>query len=218
MTSEVAPTGFVDAVAGLGGDASAAVDAARAILARYAEPGRRHHTVDHLADVLGLVPELAAAEPALDPRSTDRVVLAAWFHDAVYDPTAAGNEEASAALADRVLGDLGVGAPDRTEVARLVLVTAGHVVADGDAAAATLVDADLAILAATPPRYETYRRAVRGEYAHVPDDAWRVGRAAVLDGLLAAPRLFLRGPAAGAREAQARANLTAERAGLLSPG
>ena len=218
VTAGVDPTGFVDAVVGLGGDRAGAADAAAALLARYAEPARRYHTAAHLAAVLDAVAALVAAEPALDDHDARLVVLAAWFHDAVYDPTAPGNEEASAALADAVLEDLRVAAVDRAEVARLVLVTAGHVVDDGDLAAATLVDADLGVLAADPERYEAYRVAVRAEYAHVPDEAWRVGRAAVLDGLLAAPCLFRRGPDAGRREAQARMNLTAERDRLLSPG
>lgn len=212
------PAGFVDAVVDLGGDAGAATEAAAALLACYREPIRRYHTTDHLAAVVGLVPVLAAADPALDRRSTDLVVLAAWFHDAVYDPTTSGNEEASAVLADDVLRRVGVDATDRAEVARLVRVTAGHLVDEGDEAAATLVDADLAVLAAAPEAYEAYRRAVRNEYGHVPDDAWRVGRAAVLDGLLAAPRLFRRGPDAARREAQARANLAAERERLVSRG
>lgn len=216
VTAEQHRAGFVEAVVGLGGDAEGAAVAAGALVQRYAEPARRYHTVAHLGAVLAEVAGLAGAEPPLAPRVRHQVVLAAWFHDAVYDPAAAGNEEASAALADEVLGGLGLAAADRVEVARLVLVTAGHAVEPGDEAAATLVDADLAVLAAGRDDYEAYRRAVRAEYAHVPDDAWRSGRAAVLDALLASPRLFHRGPDAAHREARARANLGAEREVLVS--
>ena len=59
------------------------------------------------------------------------------------------------------------------------------------ASAAVLLDADLAILGADPAAYRAYATGVRVEYAHVPDDAWRTGRAAVLDHFLARDRLFL---------------------------
>ena len=68
---------------------------------RYGEPHRRYHTRD----------------PPRPPSSTswtswpayaaapDVVRLAAWFHDAVYDPERADNEERSARLAARMLAD-----------------------------------------------------------------------------------------------------------------
>jgi predicted metal-dependent HD superfamily phosphohydrolase len=59
---------------------------------------------------------------------------------------------------------------------------------------------------------------VRQEYAHVPDDLFRAGRAAVLAALLAAPALFR--TAAGRRrwEHAARANVEAELAQLRVGG
>jgi predicted metal-dependent HD superfamily phosphohydrolase len=52
---------------------------------------------------------------------------------------------------------------------------------------------------------------VRAEYAHVTDDAWRTGRAAVLRSLLAKDPLYL---LATHWESAARRNLAAELAGL----
>ncbi|HEY9483350.1 MAG TPA: metal-dependent phosphohydrolase, partial [Micromonosporaceae bacterium] len=61
---------------------SAAAQAAGAeLVARWSEPARRYHTVDHLAFMLTVLDE--AAEFASDIHA---VRLAAWFHDAVYDP------------------------------------------------------------------------------------------------------------------------------------
>ncbi|HYN97184.1 MAG TPA: metal-dependent phosphohydrolase, partial [Pilimelia sp.] len=56
--------------------------------------------------------------------------------------------------------------------------------------AALLCDADLAVLGAPPAAYRAYAEAVRREFAHVPDGAFRAGRAAVLRRLLALPRLY----------------------------
>jgi predicted metal-dependent HD superfamily phosphohydrolase len=95
-----------------------------------------------------------------------------------------------------------------------VLATADHTAPRGDHLAAALLDADLAVLAAGPADYERYRRAVRAEYAHVTDEQWRTGRAAVLRALLAKDPLY--GTPSAAREWTARAhhNLTGELASL----
>lgn len=175
------------------------------LTARYAEPHRRHHTLAHLTGVLDLVDELAAH--AADP---DAVRLAAWFHDAVYDPERADNEARSARLAARVLADTDL-APGRVaEVVRLVELTETHDPDGSDADGQVLCDADLAILGADPERYAAYTAAVREEYAFVPEEIFRAGRAEILRSLLDLPRIF-HTPEANARfEETARHNLTTE--------
>ncbi|MEO3772419.1 metal-dependent phosphohydrolase [Micromonospora sp. B9E7] len=181
------------------------------VIARWREPHRHYHTLAHLTAVLDVVDEYAD----LAARA-DLVRLAAWFHDAVYDPRAAGhaNERDSAALADEVLTGLGVPAPTVAEVRRLVLLTAGHTVAPDDRDGALLCDADLAVLAAPPANYERYAAAIRREYAHVPEPAFRAGRAAVLTNLLALPTLFRCPPLASRWEEPARDNVRRELAAL----
>jgi predicted metal-dependent HD superfamily phosphohydrolase len=190
-----------------------AIDAAGAdLLRRWAEPHRRYHTVDHLAAMLSVVDELASA--ATD---ADAVRLAAWTHDAIYDPRAAGgeNERASAALAAAVLGDLRVPPPAVAEVVRLVELTATHSPPPGDRNGAVLCDADLAVLARPPEDYDRYAAAIRREYAHVSDEVFRAGRAAVLSGLLSRSSLFR----VNIRwEPAARANLHRELARLHTTG
>jgi predicted metal-dependent HD superfamily phosphohydrolase len=132
--------------------------AARDLLARWSEPQRRYHDATHLTAVLDVVDRYAdlAAHP-------DRVRLAAWLHDAVYDPRAdAGiNERDSAVLATDLLTRLGVPPEVATDVATLVALTDGHAAADGDPDGSLLCDADLAILAADPDRYAAYAAAIR---------------------------------------------------------
>ncbi len=169
------------------------------LISRWSEPQRFYHTGEHLAACLDLVGD----EPV--------VALAVWGHDAVYDPTAADNEERSAVLTGELLAECQVPAPVIEEVLRLVRLTAGHAVAPGDRNGALLADADLAILAAPWPDYVRYVAAVRAEYAHVPDELWRVGRATVLRSLLGLPGLYHRTPEL---ESTARANLHRELASL----
>lgn len=200
---------WVAAARGAGATAGddALVAAGEALLDRWREPQRHYHTVDHLSAMLSIVDAEGGA---------DTVRLATWFHDAVYDPRSAGdaNERESAALARAELGGLGVPAAVAVEVERLVLLTAGHAVAAGDTDGALLCDADLAVLARPPAEYDAYAAAVRREYAHVPDELFRAGRAAVLRSLLDLPALYRR-PALAARwEAAARANLERELGGV----
>lgn len=187
------------AITGAGG-----ADAWADLMARWAEPHRRYHGLAHLTAVLSIVD--IHAEAADDP---DAVRLAAWLHDAVYDPARSDNEEQSAQLAEQLLPALGQ-APQRvTEVARLVRLTATHERAGDDRNAVLLCDADLAVLGSPPAAYVAYANAIRAEYAHVPDDTFRAGRAAVLHRLLERTALFGL-PALAALEQPARDNLRAE--------
>ncbi|AGZ46424.1 hypothetical protein AFR_40850 [Actinoplanes friuliensis DSM 7358] len=188
------------------GDADLAA-AGEYLLARWSEPQRQYHTVAHLTAVLDVIDEFATLAPG-----ADRVRLAAWLHDAVYDPRALGdtNERDSAEFAEGLLTTLG--APDEVaaEVARLVGLTAGHATNDDDPDGELLCDADLAILASTPDDYAAYTAAIRREYAHVPDEAFRGGRTQVLKALLELPSIYRHAPLRQAWEDRARANLEAE--------
>ncbi|MFD7298652.1 hypothetical protein ACFV9W_35685 [Streptomyces sp. NPDC059897] len=181
------------------------------LLARWSEPQRKYHTVDHLTAVLDHIDTLEehAERPEL-------VRLAAWFHDAVYRPDRSENEERSAALAERALAEAGLSPTDVAEVVRLVLLTVTHDPVEDDADGEALCDADLAILAAPAPAYAAYTKAVREEYAFVPDEAFREGRAGVLRQLLGLPRLFRTPYGRSHWESAARENLTAE-LDLLTP-
>ena len=103
---------------------------------------------------------------------------AAFFHDAVTTRRANDNEAESAALAERVLAELGW-TPSRCRlVGDLVRATAGH---DPTATpiGSVLIDADLAVLGSEPAAYQAYATGVRVEYAHLDDDvAARPGRGA----------------------------------------
>jgi predicted metal-dependent HD superfamily phosphohydrolase len=194
----------VESWAALAGDSPTSRTEWAAVVAAWSEPHRRYHDLAHLAAVLGIVGELADA--ADDP---DAVRLAAWYHDVVYDPQRSDNEQVSAERARAGLRGL-VDDARLAEVARLVLLTAGHDPAPDDANGAVLCDADLAVLASPPEAYAAYASAVRAEYAHLSDDVFAAGRAAVLEQLLALPALYRLPAIAEQWTGRARANLTAE--------
>lgn len=155
--------------------------------AAYSEAHRHYHTRTHIEQCLALLDD-----PGLELMGSERQVLtyAIWWHDAVYDPTAKDNEARSAEMATADLREMGVSIHAREEVARLILLTAGHVVQADDRLGEILVSIDLAILGATPADYDGYAQAVRAEYAHVPDAAWRAGRPAVLRHFLEAEFIY----------------------------
>ena len=175
------------------------------LLARWSEPHRGYHDLAHLDEVLHRLDLLAGETP-----HPGLVRMAAWFHDAVYDPTTTDNEERSAELATTTLARLGLEPGLVAEVARLVRVTATHDVPEGDRDAAVLCDADLAVLASDPLRYQSYVDGVRREYQHLDDAAFATGRSDVLSRLLDRPQLFRTAYGRRVWEEAARANASAE--------
>jgi predicted metal-dependent HD superfamily phosphohydrolase len=188
------------AVTALGGRS----DAWPRLEARYREPHRRYHTLDHAAavarDSAWLAGGLGEVERAI-------VAVAAWTHDVVYDAKPGDDERASAAWAREALDGVAEAHIERVE--GLVLATIKHDAPPDDLLATALLDADLAILGAPKELYAVYARGVREEYAKYPDEVWREGRIAVLEGMLS--RTLYRSEAARTRWASAAtANLSAE--------
>lgn len=182
------------------------------LIARYGEPHRRYHTMAHIEDCLAQV--RASSDLTADQR--DLLETAIWFHDAIYDPTRNDNEAESARLARERLS---AEKPDPAfidEVERLILLTVGHRVANGDALGARLISIDLSILGAEPDRYDAYADAIRFEYAHVPETLYRSGRAAVMGRFLESPTLFADPVWAVRYETRARENIAREIAALAA--
>ncbi|MGW5520695.1 HD domain-containing protein [Gordonia sp. NPDC003950] len=178
--------------------------------ARWNEPHRRHHDARHRDEMLSALDVLAEAGEEFDVRP---VVLATWFHDAVYEVFGEDNEGASARLAADLLG---ADDPDVTEVVRLVELTRTHDPSSDDRNGGVLSDADLWILGADPARYREYVDAVRDEYQAVPDDLFRSGRAQLLRDLLSHDHLYVTATARRLWEADARRNVAAEIVELTS--
>lgn len=155
------------------------------LLDRWGEEHRKYHGRTHLLAVLEALDLLT--DPEEPPRT---VLLAAWFHDAVYRGVAGQDEEESARLAEERLTDAGLPAAEVEEVARLVRLTSDHRPEPGDDDGALLCDADLSVLGGDPEPYARYVAAVREDYAHIGDADFATGRAAVVLQLLELDPLF----------------------------
>jgi len=173
---------------------------------RHAEPGRAYHGWRHIEALLALRGEVA--DRLADPAAVFWAIL---FHDAVYDARASDNEEASARLLEAA--DLPALDPaTRARAARLIRMTAAHrlpddLPAEEAADAALFLDMDLSILGAPAGAFDAYEAGVRAEYVHVPEPAFRAGRAAILRRFLEREHLYLSSWGRGRFEAAARANV-----------
>ncbi|EJK76201.1 hypothetical protein THAOC_02051, partial [Thalassiosira oceanica] len=79
------------------------------IASLHSGPGRAYHNLDHVADVLAALDSLLGGPPPVAPGDDDgraALDLAAFFHDAVYDPRSPTNEGDSAGLFDGFAADL----------------------------------------------------------------------------------------------------------------
>lgn len=177
------------------------------LVARYREPHRRYHTLDHILYMLALY-EGGEAFPALSERLREAVGYAIWYHDAIYDTMKSDNEEKSA---DLLRWDL-AGYVDHTTIniaSRLVLSTKTHVPAFVDEC--VLSDLDLAILGAPRSRYEQYVDQVRREWPQAPWQRWKEGRKVILQEFYDREAIFYY---LTDREKQAKENLAWELAKL----
>jgi len=170
------------------------------LAAAYGEPHRAYHNATHIAEVLGWFDRVADDLGWLEPAE---VYVAIVFHDAIYQPGAKDNEARSAQWAQRA----GL-AIDADRVAELIEMTAKHGhVANADHDTGLFLDCDMAILGSSPDQFAAYDRAIAEEYKHVPADAYRQGRRAFLQGLLANPRIFVSDYFHHRLDARARENL-----------
>lgn len=177
------------------------------LLAAWGGPYRGHHGLDHLGEVLENLDTLRPEPHTLPDASWRAVLLAAWFHDAVYD-SAPEPETRSAQWAQRALAGRSDVAVE--EVVRLVALTVAHDPTPDDLPGLLLCDADLAILGAVPQRYHEYAAGVRHEYSDVPAADFARARAAILRGFLARGAIYRNRAARELWEEQARANLARE--------
>lgn len=172
----------------------------------HTDSRRGYHGWSHPLALLALLPEVAAS--LCDPVAVECAIL---LHDAVYDPVRSDNERQSASLARRLLSAR-VTEVTLERTIGLIEATEKHLVPEGLTPeeaqdAGIFLDMDLSILGAEAEAFDAYEAGVRHEYSHVPEEAFRKGRAAILERFLARDRLYLTDWGRDRFEGRARANL-----------
>lgn len=174
--------------------------------ALYGDDGRHHHGWPHILHMRGL-----ALLHAHLIANLEAVLAMIAFHDAIYDSRRRDNEKRSSDLARETLHGL---VPDDT----LDLICAGieatekHLVPEGLPDAwqrdiAFLLDFDLAILGTGEEEFDAFDRKVRLEYEWVDDEAWRIGRAAVMRSFAGRPTIYFTKEFRDSHEDKARKNI-----------
>jgi pantetheine-phosphate adenylyltransferase len=171
---------------------------------RYSEPHRYYHTLAHLSACLSELEQLQ-----LSPGQHERIALAIWFHDVIYEPLAKDNEIRSAEFFQKKAREAAMPKSLIKEVSQMIEATATHQALSGPDAHATrlFIDIDLAILGASPARFHAYDKAIRKEYAGLPEAIYNPKRKSVLQKFLDRQSLFCTPEFREKYEVQARKNL-----------
>ncbi|HEX6916342.1 MAG TPA: hypothetical protein VF145_13925, partial [Chitinophagaceae bacterium] len=104
-----------------GRSAEAVQQAWKVIQAAYLESHRCYHTLNHLSD---LFRQMDQVKPML--KNVPVVAMAVYYHDIIYQPGSADNEERSAAISTETLHRLGWKERDVREVAAYIRSTKTH--------------------------------------------------------------------------------------------
>ena len=193
---------WLELVRSLGADEGRSRKAFADLVTNYNEEGRYYHNLAHVGMVLDTADRLSHLA-----QDYEKVQLAIWFHDVIYDPRAKDNEAQSAAYARRYLSALGFPAETVTRVSDLILATTTHQAPAGDIDAQIMLDADLAPLAYDEALFFQQSMALRQEFSYVPEDEYRQSRVRALNAFLSRERIYQTDQLFTELESKARTNL-----------
>lgn len=149
----------------------------------YRGTDRHYHNMGHIQDML--VKLSSVRHLAEYP---DRIQLAIWFHDAVYDSHRQDNEVKSAVMWTSKMSPF-LSAEVLQWGRRAILATIDHL-PNSDPDIQLLLDLDLSRLGAPWEVFESDREAIRKEYAHVDEETFQKKTALFFRGLLKRPTLY----------------------------
>jgi len=193
---------WLDLVRSLGVEEGRARRAFADLVNNYNEAGRYYHNLAHVGMVLDTADGLSHLA-----QDYEKVQLAIWYHDVIYDPRAEDNEAQSAAYARQYLSALDFPAETVTRVSDLILATTTHLAPDGDIDAQIMLDADLAPLAYDEALFLRQSMALRQEFSYIPEDEYRQGRVRALNTFLSRERIYQTDQLFTELESKARSNL-----------
>ncbi|HTG56069.1 MAG TPA: hypothetical protein VL943_07375, partial [Niabella sp.] len=150
----------------------------------YTEPHRHYHTILHLNNFLK---ELTGIRTKLE--NWDAMLFALYYHDMIYDPLRADNEERSAIIAGERMEQISVPGFIIRAAVSCIMATRSHSVND-DPDINYFTDADLSVLGQAAVGYKAYSDGIRREYSIYPDLIYQRGRKNVLLGFLQMNRIF----------------------------
>lgn len=180
------------------------------IVKQYDASGRYYHNFLHLeALYIELGPYLSEIE------NTDALLMALFYHDAVYNTLRSNNEEKSAQLAQQKMHQLGFPTVDIHLCYQMILATKAHRISPNKDIN-LFTDADLSILGKSSEQYRDYVRYIRREYRYYPDFLYLPARKKVLQHFLKMPHIYKTVTFREKYELPARFNIAEELAAMSS--
>jgi predicted metal-dependent HD superfamily phosphohydrolase len=180
----------------------------------HTEPCRHYHTAVHLEEMIHFFtvlrekgfPENMSAE------DEQAILLAIFFHDAIYDPKSSSNEEDSALLFESFTEEYNV-SNERlvSKVSTYIRATQKHLVSvENSIALAIFLDLDMSVLGKKDESYRAYATMIRREYEFVPSELYCQKRAEILELFLEQPFIYGTLPFRETFELMARGNVQRE--------
>jgi len=171
----------------------------------YTETQRMYHNFSHIHAMLKI------CEQYISEAENYRVLqLTVWYHDIIYRATRKDNESKSAEYALRALANSNLSPLEFNQVKQLIISTKSHDILLNNFDNRLILDADLAILAASREAYTRYTQAIRKEYKIYPDFLYKKGRKKVLQHFLERKQIYFTKEFQTQHEANARENLSWE--------
>mgnify|MGYP002349283385 CR=1 FL=1 len=162
---------------------SAASDKWKELSDLYCSKNRYYHTFTHINNMLKVLNSFGIIKN--DEVCDDKLILAAIYHDAVYNPQKNDNEDKSSLLMERHLNFFAVD-EEINLIKKYILATKTHQKTD-DEAVNLFIDADMSVLGASAAEYKKYAAQIRKEYAFMSDEQFKKGRLAFLEKTLLCP-------------------------------
>ncbi len=174
----------------------------------YGETHRKYHNLDHIEFMLDY-----AVQYKSELQKLDTVLFSIFFHDIIYATSRDDNEKKSADIAEVYMQQLGIPLEIIRDCKAQIMATQKHE-QQTSSDTSYLIDFDLAVLGASPKKYEQYRKNIRKEYSQYPDFLYTMGRKKVLQYFLNKSNIYQTRSFQENHEAQARENLQGEFDGL----
>ena len=147
------------------------------ILGMWNESHRSYHTLDHLNDLLDQADE---NRERFDQKEYEMLVLASLFHDAVYEPANADNEERSADFFMSCCEDKSN--PDILAIRQMILDTKDHKASSR--LSKIFSEFDMRIVERDLDSLLEWEKGISEEYSMYPKEQYKEGRLKFLESLL----------------------------------
>ena len=144
------------------------------ILERWREPHRKYHGISHLED---LISQIEAKRSEFSDSEYEMLLIAALFHDAIYDPLSDMNEEESAQL---LLG-LSDGSKEVMDICQIIIDTKTHISSTPISEKFCAMDMD--IVNRPIDALLEWEEGIRYEYSALSKDEYKLGRIRFLESI-----------------------------------